>query len=91
MLTEAFLTGATGQILFCAVCVNVFVCLGKYDIHNIYMQHVVKIHKPIQICEAQFFCYLLVVSLGMCARALCCVSVVASKPHFMEAIKNTVK
>lgn len=39
MLTEAFLTRATGQTLFC---VNVFVCLGKYNIHNIYIQYVVK-------------------------------------------------
>lgn len=39
MLTEDFLTRATGQTLFC---VNVFVCLGKYNIHTIYIQYVVK-------------------------------------------------
>lgn len=58
MLTEAFLTRATGQILFCAVCVNVSVCLGKYDIYNIYIQYVVQIHMAFEVYYTQFFSYL---------------------------------
>lgn len=58
MLTEAFLTGAAGQIRFCSVCVNVFVCLCKYDIHNIYIEYVVKIHQPVKVYNTQSFSFL---------------------------------
>lgn len=59
MLTEAFLTGATGQIPFCAVCVNVFACLGKYNIHNIYIQYAVKTHRAFEVYYTQFFSLLI--------------------------------
>lgn len=51
--------GAAGQIPFCAVCVSVFVCLGKYDSHNIYVHYVVKTPLQFEVSYTQFFCSLL--------------------------------
>lgn len=80
MLTEAFLTGATGQILFCAVCVNVFVCLGIYNIYDIHIYCAVKIRKLFEIYYTEFFFYLFLklhksVSLGnVCKDIVLCIS-----------------